>query len=73
MGTVSKGLNKRTDKEELSDLVTGYLKKGASTNLITWVILGGMKFIGEGTVRHPGLYTNKKTALALLKLLVRRN
>ena len=50
MGTVSKELNKRTDKEEVSDLVTGYLKKGASANLITWVILGGMKFMAKEPV-----------------------
>ena len=50
MGTVSKGLNKRTDKEEVSDLIRGHLKKGASANLITWVILGGMKFMAKEPV-----------------------
>lgn len=50
MGTIPKGPNKTGEKEEMSDLVKGYIKKGASANLITWVILGGMKFMAKEPV-----------------------
>lgn len=36
--------------ENLSDLVLSYIRKGASSNLITWVILGGKKFMSREPV-----------------------
>lgn len=43
-------LKNRTTGADVTDLVSQYFRKGASANLITWVILGGKQFMDKEPV-----------------------
>lgn len=50
MGTLTKNPVRQSGTDELTELVKSYIRKGSSANLITWVILGGKKFMPKEPV-----------------------
>ena len=50
MTTLAKKTVRFREQEDITDIVKSYIKKGASSNLITWAILGGKIFMAREPV-----------------------
>ena len=50
MATLAKNIVRAGEQRDITDLVKSYIKKGASSNLITWAILGGKIFMAREPV-----------------------